>query len=177
MLCGVQRTLACNFSINGDAWLTAIHASTKSTARYGHFKTKPVPLYLFVVYLTTLSVAQTIHRRMIRWLWMIHWKGYRRWPNLRCSPGICLKELRKTTINLGQYIRSPGRDFNPRLPQYDAAVLTSRLWRSEHLLWKQIFLVRGSVSFFTCFIVASNFKRILLLHRWYHDMAEWSEDQ
>jgi hypothetical protein len=45
------------------------------------------------------------------------------WPNLRYYPGICLEGLRKTTKNLTQDNRSPGRDLNPGPPEYEAGVL------------------------------------------------------
>jgi hypothetical protein len=46
----------------------------------------------------------------------MNWKG--------C--GICLEGLRKTTKNLSQDSRSPGRDLNPGPPEYEAGVLTTR---------------------------------------------------
>jgi hypothetical protein len=41
-------------------------------------------------------------------------------------PGICLELLGKTTINLSQDSRSPGRYFNPGPPEYEAGLLTTR---------------------------------------------------
>jgi hypothetical protein len=52
----------------------------------------------------------------------MNWKGCgrkRSWPNLRYYPGICLEGLRKTTKNLSQDNRSPGRDLNPGPPEYE----------------------------------------------------------
>jgi hypothetical protein len=40
--------------------------------------------------------------------------------------GICLEGLRKTTKNLSQDSRSPGRDLNPRFSEYEARVLATR---------------------------------------------------
>jgi hypothetical protein len=53
------------------------------------------------------------------------WKK-RSWPNLRYYSGICLEGLRKTTKNLSQDSRSPGRDLDPGPPEYEAGVLTTR---------------------------------------------------
>jgi hypothetical protein len=56
----------------------------------------------------------------------MNWKGCgrkRSWPNLRYYPGICLG-LRKTTKNLSQDSRTPGRDLNPGPPKYEARVQT-----------------------------------------------------
>jgi hypothetical protein len=52
------------------------------------------------------------------------------WPNFRYYLGICLEGLRKTTKNLSQVSRSPGRDLNPGPPEYEAGVLTTRPRRS-----------------------------------------------
>jgi hypothetical protein len=57
-------------------------------------------VYLFIVYVTTLSVAHTMLRRMIGWT--MNWKGYgrkRSWPNLRHHTGIWLEGRRKTTMS------------------------------------------------------------------------------
>jgi hypothetical protein len=62
----------------------------------------------------------------------MNWKrcGIKRsWPNLRRYPGICVEGLRKTTTNLSQDSRSPGRDLNPGPPEYEG-VLTTRPGRS-----------------------------------------------
>jgi hypothetical protein len=80
--------------------------------------------YLFIVYLATLLVSQTISRRM---------RGCGRkwsWPNSRYYPGICLEGLRQITKNLGQDSRPSGRDLNPGPPEYEAGMLTTRPWRS-----------------------------------------------
>jgi hypothetical protein len=45
-------------------------------------------------------------------------------------PGISLEELRKTTINLSQYSRSPCQDLNPWPSEYEAVVLTTGSRRS-----------------------------------------------
>jgi hypothetical protein len=41
-------------------------------------------------------------------------------------PDICPEDLRKTTINLNQYSRSPGRDLKSGPPEYEAGLLTTR---------------------------------------------------
>jgi len=40
--------------------------------------------------------------------------------------------LEKTTKNLSQNSRSPGQDLNPGPFQYEAGVLSTRLWRSAN---------------------------------------------
>jgi hypothetical protein len=60
------------------------------------------------------------------------WKGCgrkRSWPNLKYYLGIGLEGLRKTTKNLSQHSRSPGRDLNPGPPEYEG-VLSTRLRNS-----------------------------------------------
>jgi hypothetical protein len=52
------------------------------------------------------------------------------WPNVRYYPGTGLEGLRKITKNLSHDSRSPGRVFNPRPPEYEAGVLTTRPRRS-----------------------------------------------
>jgi hypothetical protein len=49
---------------------------------------------------------------------------------VRLYPGIRLDGLRKTTKSRSQDKRSPGRDLNPRPPEYEAGVLTTRPRRS-----------------------------------------------
>jgi hypothetical protein len=59
---------------------------------------------------------------------MMKWKGFgrkRSWPNFKVFFGIHLEGLRKTTKNLSQAIRSPGRDFNPLPPESEAGLLTT----------------------------------------------------
>jgi hypothetical protein len=50
----------------------------------------------------------------------------RSWPNERSYPGICLEELRKTTKILSQNSRSPGRDLNSELSEYEQGVIAVR---------------------------------------------------
>jgi hypothetical protein len=67
----------------------------------------------------------------------MNWKGYgrkRQWPKLRHHPGICLEGLRKTKKNLSQDKGSPGRDFNPGPPEYEAGVLSTQSLRSVVLI-------------------------------------------
>jgi hypothetical protein len=85
---------------------------------------------LFIVHLTTLSVDQTIQRRMIGWI--MNWEEYRRkwsWLNWNYCPGICLEGLRKNINNLSQNSRSPGIDLNPGPSEYEG-VLTTQPWSS-----------------------------------------------
>jgi hypothetical protein len=50
------------------------------------------------------------------------------WPNLRYYPGICLEGLRKAT-NIGQDIRSSGRDLYSGPAEYETGMLTTRIRR------------------------------------------------
>jgi hypothetical protein len=66
----------------------------------------------------------------------MNWKGCgkkRSWPNLRLYPRICLEGLRKTTKNLSQDSRYPGRDLKPGPPEYEAGALTTRPRRSVNM--------------------------------------------
>jgi hypothetical protein len=57
---------------------------------------------------------------------MMNWKGCGRkglWPNGRYYPSTCMNGLRKTTKNISQDSRPPGRDLNPGLPEYKALCL------------------------------------------------------
>jgi hypothetical protein len=56
-------------------------------------------------------------------------EGSGRVLSLRYSPGICLEALRRTTKNINQDSRSPGRDLYPGLPEHEG-VLTTRPRRS-----------------------------------------------
>jgi hypothetical protein len=51
-------------------------------------------------------------------------------------PSICMDGLRKATKTLSQDSRSPDRDFNPGLPEYDAGVLTTRPWHPVCIEWE-----------------------------------------
>jgi hypothetical protein len=76
-----------------------------------------------VVYLTTLSVAET-------WR-IINWKrcgGKRWWTNL--CPALAWKDWGKPHKRY-QVSRSPARDFNPVTPEYEAAAVTN--WRDAGL--------------------------------------------
>jgi hypothetical protein len=66
----------------------------------------------------------------------MNWKGFGRKllsSNLGYYPGTCLQGLRKTTDNLSQDSRFPGRDLNLEPPEYEAGVLTTRPRRSVYL--------------------------------------------
>jgi hypothetical protein len=80
-----------------------------------------------VVYLTALF--QWLRLYSVGWRrdkWMMNWKGCGRMrprPNLRYYPSICMEGLRKTTKNLSQNSRCPGRDLNSWSPEYKEGVL------------------------------------------------------
>jgi hypothetical protein len=87
-----------------------------------------LPIDLFIVYLTALSVSRLL-ASVRGWQWVMNLKGCgrkRSWPNLRYCSGICLEGLRKTTKIISQASRSPGRDLNPGSPVYEAGELTAR---------------------------------------------------
>jgi hypothetical protein len=51
----------------------------------------------------------------------MNWKGFgRNWP---WPDGLFLKELRKTSKNLGQNSQHPGQDLNKALPKYNCNAL------------------------------------------------------
>jgi hypothetical protein len=75
-------------------------------------------IYTNVAYLTIISEAHTMQRRMIEWKQIITWKickWKRSWPNLRKYPCICLEGMRKITKNLSQNSQYLGQDSN-RMP-------------------------------------------------------------
>jgi hypothetical protein len=84
-------------------------------------------LFLIMLYLTTLSPAQT-KRRITGWLMNNNWKGYGKMscPNLRYCPDICLKGLRKTNKTC-QDSQSLVRDFKQR-PAKSHSFLSSFRW-------------------------------------------------
>jgi hypothetical protein len=57
---------------------------------------------------------------------MVNNELYRIWKKVVVAkfvwyyPGIRLEGLKKTTMNLSEYIQSPGRDLKPGLPESDA---------------------------------------------------------
>jgi hypothetical protein len=75
-----------------------------------------------LLYLTTLSIAQIVEPRMIRWLvnnelemvWYIACC-----PNLKYYPKSCLEGLIKS-MNKRQDSRSPDRHLDPGAPKYEA---------------------------------------------------------
>jgi hypothetical protein len=97
--------------------------------------------YLFVAYLSTFCSNVdylALNERVISAWWIgkdLEWNGCR--LILRCYPSICLKKLRKTTKNLGQDSRSPGRGLNAWSPEYETGVLNTLLRPSFHclLMW------------------------------------------
>jgi hypothetical protein len=67
---------------------------------------------------------------------MMNWKGFvRKWlrTNLRYYPGIRLEGAEENYENLSQDSRYPGRYFNPRPPEYEAGVLTTRPRRMVYI--------------------------------------------
>jgi hypothetical protein len=79
--------------------------------------------YLFVAYLTTLSMALMIQSGMNNELERLREEVVG--PNLRYYPGICLEGLWKTTRNRYQDSRSQGRDLNPRRAECEECVPTT----------------------------------------------------
>jgi hypothetical protein len=58
--------------------------------------------YLFVVYLTTLSVTHTVWCSMIGWQWMMNYGRKLSWHNLRQYPIVWVEGLGKTMTNPSQ---------------------------------------------------------------------------
>jgi hypothetical protein len=83
------------------------------------------------------------------------------WTCLRYHPGICVEELRKTTKNLSQDTRSPGRDLNPGLPAYEAVLVITRPRRSVRVVLKILALRSANEGIPLSFITI--FKRTRLL--------------
>jgi hypothetical protein len=79
-----------------------------------------VYLYLFMLYLTTISSSDCIasYDGMINE--NMNWEGCGMkwpWPNLKCCPGICLEVPRDSTEDPRQL--SPRRDLNMEPPEYE----------------------------------------------------------
>jgi hypothetical protein len=58
--------------------------------------------------------------------------------------GICLQRLKKTTKNLSQDSRSPGRDLNPELLEYETGVLTNRLCELPSAVLHTIYIINAT---------------------------------
>jgi hypothetical protein len=72
-------------------------------------------LFVYMVCLMTLSLSQTLKRWMVGHKCLMNWKDRERnrpWPNYRHSPRIWFEELRKTTEELSENSRYPGRDWD-----------------------------------------------------------------
>jgi hypothetical protein len=78
-------------------------------------------MYLLLVYLIMLSVAQNILHQMQKVSEMM-WKEVV-CPNLRNSSGICLHKMRYTKRNVSQESRSLGQGWSPGALEYYARVL------------------------------------------------------
>jgi hypothetical protein len=102
---GTKPAAACTFFCgNGNTYTQAL----------SYIREQYEPSY-FVVYLTTLSVAQDTALDDS----MINWKEYGRkqpWPNLRYYPCIFLKELKKTKKVVSRYLVSRLK-FEPNTSQ------------------------------------------------------------
>lgn len=60
----------------------------------------------------------------------MNWKVYgkkRPWSNLRCYTGIYLEALGESTKELTQFSIFPGRELNPRPPEYKEGMTSTRL--------------------------------------------------
>jgi hypothetical protein len=70
-------------------------------------------------------------------------------PNFKILSGDCLEGLRKTTKNLSQDTRFPGRDLSPEPMEYAAGALTTRLPQRVNLLadWKYTDKIRETISY------------------------------
>jgi hypothetical protein len=91
----------------------------------------PRILYLFTVFLMTVSVTQTKQHKMVGWI--ITGKGCWRkqpWPDLKYHPGICLQGLRKTIKNQSQDSQYQAQDLNTKPPKYKAEVIPTQLQHS-----------------------------------------------
>lgn len=74
--------------------------------------------HLFVGCLPTLSVIGTGQRRMIKWLWIMNWKGFERNRSYHylghCSS---IWEIEENHENLSNDTLFPGQDSNPAPPE------------------------------------------------------------
>jgi hypothetical protein len=66
---------------------------------------------------------------------------------IRYYLGICMKGLRETTKNLSQDSRSPGRDLNPKPPEYESGMLTTRPLRC--FIWTILYCLIAVVLIMT----------------------------
>jgi hypothetical protein len=76
-------------------------------------------MYLFIVYLTTSSVAHTIQDQMVA----NHIGKNDEGSSCGIIPSVCLKGLRKTTKT--SHCQSPGSDCGPRSPKHEVGVLSN----------------------------------------------------
>jgi hypothetical protein len=78
------------------------------------------------------------------------WKGRRgkwSWPSLKPYPDICFRGLRKSTNNVRQRSRSPGRDLKPEPVEYEAGALPTRQYRSvSPAPWIKLHYCQGITS-------------------------------
>lgn len=86
--------------------------------------------------------------------WMMDWSGYgrkRSWPKSRYYPYMCLQELRRTTGNLNQASRCPGRDSNRSFPEYHFKLLP--LCQPARCIFRSCNVVSKDNSVFVCFLL------------------------
>jgi hypothetical protein len=91
---------------------------------YSEFNLIVVSSYLFIMYLMTLSVAQTIQHRMIEWLVNNELKTIRKqsWYNLIIIINY-LQGLRETMKNLSHDSHCPSQDLNQAPAEYKSSLL------------------------------------------------------
>jgi hypothetical protein len=109
-----------------------------------------------MVYLTTLSVAQTRTYTVPNGRMIMNWKGYgrkRSWRNLRYYLGICLEGLKKNTKHMpgepisGPIVFEPGtsrirtRSVNRSAATFSRRTQTGAVWK--HLCWGDYLNQRG----------------------------------
>ena len=78
-------------------------------------------MYLHVVYVIMLSIAQNILHQMQKVLGRM-WREVVS-PDLRNSPGVCIHRTRYTKRNFSQGSESLGQGWSPGAPEYCARLL------------------------------------------------------
>jgi hypothetical protein len=104
-------------------WSSILRISPGYTISVSLLRNDGQPLrvsYLFQVYLKTLSVSQTIKSVKQTAEWITYCESCikkRSGHNLRCHPGIHMKEMTKTIKNLRRNNMCPDLDLNPAFPK------------------------------------------------------------